>query len=76
MGWSPLPLTGQTVIAATAALLAALSYGVAAVYARSRFQGVPPVHTAVGQLTGSTLILLPLALLRPPVESLTLPIAA
>lgn len=61
MGWSPLPLTGQALIAAGAALLAALSYGFAAVYARSRFQEVAPMHTAIGQLSGSSFLLLPLA---------------
>lgn len=76
MGWSPLPLTAQTLIASGAALLAALAYGVAAVYARGRFQGVPPVEVAVGQLTGSTLLLMPLAMTQLPWISLSLPIAA
>ena len=61
MGWSPLPLTTQSLWAAGAALLAALSYGIAAVYARQKFQGVAPIHTAIGQLSGSSLILLPFA---------------
>lgn len=61
MGWSPLPLTPGVVAAAAQALLAALSYGLAAVHARRRFTDVPPLHTAVGQLSGSTLLLLPLA---------------
>lgn len=61
MGFSPLPLSGKVVLAAGQALLAALSYGFAAVYARSRFRGVPPLHTSVGQLVGATLLLTPLA---------------
>lgn len=75
MGWSPLPFTAQTLIASGAALLAALAYGVAAVYARGRFQGMAPVEVAVGQLTGSTLILTPLALTQLPGISVSLPVA-
>jgi drug/metabolite transporter (DMT)-like permease len=60
VGWSPLPLTFGVIVAALQALLAALSYGLAAVHARRQFTGVAPLHAAVGQLTGSTAILLPL----------------
>lgn len=66
MGWSPLPLTEQTLWATGAALVAAFSYGLAAVYARLTFQDVAPLHTAIGQLAGSSMILGPLALLNPP----------
>ncbi len=75
VGWSPLPLNAQTLMAAGAALLAAFSYGVATVYARDRFVGVQPLHTAIGQLTGSTLLLVPLAVFQLPNATLTLPIA-
>ena len=37
------------------------SYAVASIYAK-RFKGVPPLVTATGQLTASTIIMLPLAL--------------
>jgi drug/metabolite transporter (DMT)-like permease len=63
VGWSPLPLTPGVIAAALQALLAALSYGLAAVHARRHFTGVPPLHAAVGQLSGSTTILLPLGVL-------------
>ncbi|MBW7884289.1 MAG: DMT family transporter [Caldilineaceae bacterium] len=76
MGWSPLPLTARTLLAGGAALLAAVSYGLAAVYARSRFRDVPPEHTAVGQLTGATLILTPVAFLQPPEEPISIAVAA
>lgn len=76
MGWSPLPLTTQSLLAGGAALLAAVSYGLAAVYARSQFRAVPPVHTAVGQLTGATLILTPVAFLQPPGEPISGTVAA
>ena len=52
---------GSSVVAQVAVLGATISYGFAAVFGR-RFVGVPPVQTARGQLTMSSLILLPLAL--------------
>ena len=45
-----------------ACLLAALTYGFAGIYGR-RFKGVPPLKVATGQITASTLILIPLAAL-------------
>lgn len=66
VGWSPLPVTGGTLVAVGQALAAALSYGLAAVYARRHFAGSPPLHTAVGQLAGASALLVPLALVAPP----------
>ena len=48
-------------LAQVAILGAALSYAFASVYGR-RFRGQPPLATAAGQLSGSALILLPIAL--------------
>lgn len=48
------------ILGEAACLLAALSYAFAGIYGR-RFKGVPPLKVATGQVTGSTLILLPLA---------------
>ncbi len=45
-----------------AVLAAALSYALAGVFGR-RFRGRPPLVVAAGQLTGSSLLILPLALL-------------
>ncbi|MEP0232174.1 DMT family transporter [Roseibium sp.] len=45
-----------------ACLGAALSYGLAAAYAK-RFKDLPPIISATGQLTGSSLIMLPIAVL-------------
>jgi drug/metabolite transporter (DMT)-like permease len=42
---------------------AAISYGFAAIFSR-RFRGVPPPVTSAGQLTASSLIMMPLALLH------------
>jgi drug/metabolite transporter (DMT)-like permease len=53
---------GNSVAAQLAILVAAFCYTVAGVYGRS-FSGMPPIVTAVGQLIGSTTILLPVALL-------------
>jgi drug/metabolite transporter (DMT)-like permease len=43
-----------------ACLLAALSYAFAGIYGR-RFKGLSPLHVATGQLTGATLLILPVA---------------
>lgn len=54
---------GVPVVAYMACLGAALSYGLAGVFARRfRALGVAPKHIAAGQLTGSTMMLLPLML--------------
>lgn len=53
---------GAPVWAYLAIIGATFSYALAAVYAK-RFKGVPPTITATGQLTGSTLIMVPLVLL-------------
>jgi drug/metabolite transporter (DMT)-like permease len=54
---------GQDVMAQLAILGAAISYGFAAIFGR-RFKrmGVPPLATAAGQVTASSLLLLPVAL--------------
>lgn len=66
VGWSPLPVSGRAMLAVAQALVAALSYGLAAVYARRRFAGARSLHTAVGQLAGSSALLVPLAFVAPP----------
>lgn len=55
---------GNDVLAQIAVLAAALSYGCAVTFGR-RFKrmGVPPLATAAGQVTASSVILLPVALL-------------
>lgn len=55
---------GTALAAQLACLAAALSYAFAGVFGRRfRRMGVPPLATAAGQVTASTLMLLPLALL-------------
>jgi drug/metabolite transporter (DMT)-like permease len=52
---------GLHLVAQMAVLGAALSYAFAGIYGR-RFKGVPPLVTAAGQLTATTLMMAPLAL--------------
>lgn len=51
-----------SLIAQISVLGATISYGAASVFGR-RFKGTPPLLTATGQLTGSTILVLPLVLL-------------
>ena len=53
---------GSHLLAELAVLAAALSYAFAGVFGR-RFRGLPPLVVAAGQLTGSSALILPLALL-------------
>lgn len=62
MGWSELPLTVSSGLAVGAALVGALSYGLAGVYAKRAFAGVSPLATATGQQMGAALALTPFAL--------------
>ena len=57
-----------------ACLGAALSYGFSSLYGR-RFSGLPPLVTATGQLTATSLMALPLLLLLAPPWTLPLPSA-
>ncbi|MEO1198607.1 MAG: DMT family transporter [Pseudomonadota bacterium] len=62
VGLDSLSGLGGNVMAQLACLGAALSYGLAATFAR-RFRGIPPVLVATGQLTASSLVLLPIILM-------------
>ena len=53
-------LGDQDLLGEISCLAAALVYGLAGLYGR-RFRGVPPLQVATGQITASTLVLLPLA---------------
>jgi drug/metabolite transporter (DMT)-like permease len=55
-------IDGGDVIGEIACLCAALTYGFAGIYGR-RFKGVPALKVATGQISGSTLVLLPIAAL-------------
>ena len=62
IGPDALQAVGRNVVAQLACLAAALSYGVAGVYGR-RFRGEPALRVAAGQLTASTVLLVPLVML-------------
>jgi drug/metabolite transporter (DMT)-like permease len=53
---------GKEILGELACLGAAMIYAAAGIYGR-RFKGVPALHVATGQLTASTLLLVPLVLL-------------
>jgi drug/metabolite transporter (DMT)-like permease len=55
-------LGGGDLLGDASCLLAALVYGLAAIYGR-RFKGIPPLKIATAQVTAATVILLPLAAL-------------
>jgi len=53
---------GVEVLAQLAILMAALAYGFASIFGK-RFKGLPPIVTASGQVTCSTLLMIPLVLM-------------
>ncbi|MEX2200626.1 MAG: DMT family transporter [Dongiaceae bacterium] len=53
---------GASVLAQAAVLAAAISYAFAGIYGR-RFRAMPPLVTATGQVTASTILMLPLLLI-------------
>jgi drug/metabolite transporter (DMT)-like permease len=69
-GWGTADLSGQA-----ACLLAALCYAFAGIYGR-RFKDLPPIKVATGQITGSTLVLIPLVAVVDRPWSLPVPSAA
>ncbi|MHB8647892.1 MAG: DMT family transporter [Thermomicrobiales bacterium] len=70
VGWSPLPLNAVIVLSVGASLAASLSYGLAGVFSKVAFTGMPPLALAIGQQLGASLLLLPLAL---PTAAVTTP---
>ncbi|MBD2099653.1 DMT family transporter [Leptolyngbya sp. FACHB-261] len=66
VGWSPLLLSPSVILGGIFALVAAFSYGIAAVYARRTFLNNKPTDTATGQLIGSSVLLLPALLISAP----------
>ncbi len=61
VGWSSLPLTSATFLAAGASLLAAFCYALGGVMVKARFSATPSLTLAVGQQLGAGIVLLPLA---------------
>lgn len=74
VGWSPIALTGITMLSIAATLLAAASYAFAGDYAARHLKSVPAPSLALGQQLGAAVWLVAPALLSPP--SLPVPSAA
>jgi drug/metabolite transporter (DMT)-like permease len=66
VGWDPVPLNGVVLLSVAAMLVASLSYALGATYAKRAFSGIPPLGMAIGQLSGATALLLPLAVVSLP----------
>jgi drug/metabolite transporter (DMT)-like permease len=64
VGWSPVPLSMQTVFSALLSILAAFSYGCGGVYAKKAFTGVSSLSLSIGQQLGAAVVLIPLGSLR------------
>jgi drug/metabolite transporter (DMT)-like permease len=58
VGWSPLPLTAEVLLAVAALTIAAFCYGLGAVYTRAAFRDVPPVGLATAQQAAASAELL------------------
>lgn len=65
-GWSPAPLTLETVLAIAASIVAAVSYAFGSVYAARMSRGLPPLILAAGQQLGAAAVLVPVALFTLP----------
>ena len=72
IGWTNLTALDPSSLAQWAVLGGTLSYACAGAWGRARLRGVPPVLSAAGMLTASTLIMLPLAIWSEGVPSLVL----
>ena len=59
MGLGPIAPTGATLLACAASIMAAVSYGFAAVYAKHRSQGIPPRAMATYSQLSAAFLLMP-----------------
>jgi drug/metabolite transporter (DMT)-like permease len=77
VGWSPIPMTSEVMIAIILSVLSTVAYSFAGVYAKKNFSGVPPLSVAFGQQLGAALLLIPFTLFNLPESALDIsPIAA
>ncbi len=70
VGWQPEAVDSIRLISIALMLGATFSYGIAAVYGKIAFKGGQPIATATGQLLSSSVLMLPLAILNPPPQTL------
>jgi drug/metabolite transporter (DMT)-like permease len=68
VGWSPVPLSMQTVFSALLSILAAFSYGCGGVYAKKAFTGVSSLSLSIGQQLGAAFVLIPLTVFYIPTK--------
>jgi len=61
IGWDALGGLRINVLAQLAVIGAAISYGFAGIYGK-RFKNIPPIVTATGQITGTTIMAIPITL--------------
>jgi len=66
VGWSPIELNSQNMLAVLFSILAALAYGFGSLYAVRAFRGVPALEVAIGQQLGAAVLLLPFAVAKWP----------
>jgi len=66
VGWSPLELRPETLLAVAATIGATVSYAFAGTFVKRSMSDVPGVALATGQLVSATVILLPVAILSGP----------
>jgi drug/metabolite transporter (DMT)-like permease len=65
LGWMPVELSGKGIISILLSLLAAVSYGIGAVYTKLSIKKVNPLQTATGMIASAAVIMLPVLLLTP-----------
>ncbi len=65
VGWHSEPLTGMTLLAVLACLAAALSYGVASVYAKRHMGGIESTSVALYSQLTAAIVLMPALMLVP-----------
>jgi drug/metabolite transporter (DMT)-like permease len=68
VGWQPEALNPTRLVSIALMLTAACAYGLAAVYGKVTFKGISPLATSTGQLLGSSMLMIPFALLQPPLR--------
>lgn len=76
VGWSPLPLNIEMLLATGSSLLAALFYGIGSVYLSRTLKGTAPLALGTGQHLGAAVALLPFAAITLPVTLPSLPVIA
>ncbi len=80
VGWSPLPLTADVLIAVGLSLLASLFYALGGVYSKTMIHAESSLDWAIGQQMATSLLLFPLAVVQMPQQmpplSVSLSVAA